>query len=111
MRFGNPHLAGTALELLKEQSIVARQDEGLRNDVEMQIITTIVLISNRVSCFLQFAPILLDVPDHEVLACQFIVVRKMVEKLHLSKSVATLRVEDRLHRPHVRPVYVPFVCL
>ena len=77
--FHDPHDIGVAAEFFYENCIVSRENIGVGDDVHIDIIPLFILFSNRVILFFHILAVALDILAHQILSCEFVMVREMIQ--------------------------------
>ena len=76
----DPHDIGVPSELLNEDGVIARQNVGVGDDVHVNVIALLVLLSDRIVLFLHVFPISLDVLALQILSSQLIMIGKVIQQ-------------------------------
>jgi len=99
------------VKLLDEELVLARQLEGLREEVEEQVIPTLILLAERVVLLLQLLAVALDVLHHQIFSRELVVVRKVVDQLPVGQACSRIWLEQRAYAPDRRSIDVPVLFL
>ena len=106
-RFHDPCRVRVLLELLDENHVVLRQHVSNRQNVQIHEVAVLVPLGNRVALLLHVFFESLYVLHHQVFAGQLLMVREVIQDLHLVHTKARVKIEDALDGPGQRPEDVP----